>query len=145
VAAALCATVAIAVPSGCGGRRTKVGEVAPSTASVVPAITKADWLARAQRLCDKYDTAIGAVGGGSDPASRNATATAVLNLIRQHLADLRALSYPPGDRATLEPIFADMAKGLDDVARSGPHPNIEQAIASRLGRDIAKLRAYGSC
>ena len=49
-------------------------------------ITKADFIAKGMQICHKYNVEIPAVGGAAhgDPASRNATQAAVINLLRQN-------------------------------------------------------------
>ena len=136
-------TFACLAVAACGssGSSTKA-----SSTSTTVALTKTAWLAAAQKLCDKYNAKIDAVGGGAqDPASRNAASSAVLGLIRQHVAELRALGYPPGDRAKLEPIENGIDAAIARLERTGPHPNIEQAVGQAAGPWIQRLQAYGSC
>jgi hypothetical protein len=145
--AALAATVVLGACGSSSGSRSASTTLAGASASTtVPTPTKAEWLAAAQRLCDKYNQQIGAIGGGAhDPATRNATSVAIIGLVRQHVAEDRALGYPPGDRATLEPIFDGMDRALAQLQQSGPHPNVQQAILQAIGSYVTKLQAYGSC
>ena len=127
--------------AGCGGKDKSSSS---TSTSAPPPITKAAYIAQANRLCKSYNTQIAAVvGGGQDPSSRAVTRRAVVNLLHENVAAFRALGYPPGDQQTLSPIWDGVDHALDHVEQSGTQDNLEQALGQAMGPFLAKMTAYG--
>ena len=140
-AAVMLAMFASLVAAGCGGGR---GKSSTAATTAPPPVTKDAYIAQADQLCKKYNTQIDAVvGGGHDPSTRAATQHAVVNLLHQNIAALRALGYPPGDKQTLSPIWDGVDHALDKVNRAGIQANLEQSLGQALGPWLAKMNAYG--
>jgi hypothetical protein len=139
----LAASVALSLGlSACGNSSSPT----TSTAATPPVrtVSKPVLLAKAAALCRKFNTETYAIGAGAhDPASRSAAGLAIVGEIRKHVAQLRAVGYPPGDRARLQLLYSGMDRALAKLQASGTGPNFLQTIKSRIRPYTAKLAAYG--
>lgn len=165
------ALVALAA-TGCGSTSTKT--VAESTSPQAVAVhartttssppARAQFIAQADAVCRTLkseqaplEARVHALNGSSENSPSNYKALAVL--LRQSVrfartadAKLQSLSKPPGDRATIEKLFAgyseeatDATKFADALAREerGAWEAAERALTKAIARDRGLARGYG--
>jgi hypothetical protein len=115
--AAVAAAVALGVAAGCGDDDESAG---PATTAA--AITKAEFIAQADKICADADAAIEeeasatfTTPGPPDAATLEAFATGTLlpSLQAQH-DDIAALPQPSGDEAEIDAILAALQQGIDE-------------------------------
>ena len=132
-AAILIVVASAAIGSGCSSS-DKDAEAPATTTTAKPSITKAEFIAQADKLCSAAQAKISEMP--LDPnASTEVIAAALLDQVpiqRQLMEDLRALPLPAGEATTLGAIFDQVDTTLDNIESglktdpaaviSGPNP-----------------------
>jgi len=96
VTAALCASTV-----ACGGDAKP--EAAPTTAApAASALTKEAWVAEVNKICDRTQKAADAIGDPDDPKGIEEGNAKFTELLVTAQADIRKLTPPPADAATIE-------------------------------------------
>jgi hypothetical protein len=105
VPVALVVWCAMVLTSCAGGGGSSTATTA--TTSTTRPITKADFIAQANGLCQTMNDNVKAIPNpGSDPIKTADGLEQVNQFVSETLAKLRALASPAGDEATLQAIFA---------------------------------------
>lgn len=111
----------------CGGDDS-TSETRTDTSSNT-AISKAEFVSKANAVCAAGTREVGKALAGIDPNTADTAevvdlmVSTVLPAIKSQIADLRQLGYPEGDKDTLEGIYKDAEKAVDDaVAQAKADP-----------------------
>jgi hypothetical protein len=126
------ATIALMVVLGtvlvaCGGDDSTSDAGAGTSSST--AISKAEFVTKANAICAAGTREVAQALADIDPNTADPTEIAdvlvstVLPAIKSQIADLRELGYPEGGKDTLEGIYKDAEKAIDDaVAQAKADP-----------------------
>ncbi|MCI0689633.1 MAG: hypothetical protein L0Y54_20720 [Sporichthyaceae bacterium] len=142
--------LAAAALTGCGGGEEHInaGEAASAstTASASAAITKAQFLERANAICTAGNTELASSAATLDPAST--TEEQFVTFVRQTLipnvrgqvSDIRALGYPKGDEMTVESMLAEAEQRFTEIEAD---PMILRGTADPFRELNTRLKDYG--
>lgn len=137
IAGALVVAFAIA---GCGSSSTNSSSTASAT---VPAITKAEFVAKANAICGKADPVLSAAGAKLETRPPEAQVAALVKgtyvpAIQSQITAIKALGVPTGDEATVANMLALAQADLNKIE------NAPQLIATDAFADFAKVaHPYG--
>lgn len=111
VRSAASVVVCMVAVASCGGG----GSSSATTTTSAPSITKADYIAQANALCQTMNDDVKAVPApGSDPIKTADSLDQVVEIVTNTLAKLRALPTPAGDGTVLLAIFTKVELLLTD-------------------------------
>ena len=126
---------------GCGGSSSNTSSNTKSTATV--AITKAEFVAKANAICSRADPVLSAAGAKLASRPNKAQIAALVKRtyvpsIEAQITGIRALGTPPGDQATVTSMLRLVQADLNKL-KSNP-----TLVATDVFADFAKLaHPYG--
>lgn len=133
----------------CGG---SVQPAANATVEGARHILKAGYVVKAEALCQDASSALGELPEADSPQAEARVIDAGVRILDELLVDLRALTAPPGDEATLDEFYdaqqqvVEKAKEVGAAARAG-NARLYESLAGQF--DVlttaanAKADAYG--
>jgi hypothetical protein len=137
LAAALAASL---IAAGCGEDGDEGNEA--------PALTKQEWLLRANAACEAADKVMDregrtvfAEGEPSQPVMRDYALEVVVPAFRRTIDDIRALGAPAGDEEVVEQLLTAQEQGTDRVERDplsifeDDEPSDADRLAAEYGLD----------
>ena len=131
--------------TGCGG-----GDDTSSTSSAARPITRAEFIAEADRICHSTNAQIEAaadglaVGDDQPPPSevRRVVLKVVVPTLRTEVEAIASLGAPPGDESAIDRILAATERGIREL-RADPTAVVDRPPPAL--REAGRLaRAYGS-
>jgi hypothetical protein len=104
------------------GACSSSGSSKAASTTTVAAVTKADFVAKANAICTDYNSRIAQAAGNvsaTTPQDQQVTLlqTKIIPLIRQEVADLRKLTPPAADSQQVAAIFDAVSSGLDAASQ----------------------------
>jgi hypothetical protein len=119
---------------GCGNSSDEPeNEPAKPAAGTLPTPTKKQYIAATTKICARADERIGAfIPLGTDPTTRRSSRQAIIEIIRDQIDEMRAVGYPPGSRAKVEPIYRAVEQTLDRLETDDSasiEDGIDEAVA----------------
>ena len=125
---------------GCGN--SSEDEPTKATAGPLPTPTKKQYIDATAKICARADERVGAfIPLGTDPTTRRSSRQAIIEIIREQIDEMRAVGYPPGSRAKLDPVYRTVEQTLDRLEEDDS-ASIEDEIDEAVGRYAETAQEY---
>jgi hypothetical protein len=128
---------------GCGNSSDESeNESAKPASGALPTPTKKQYIAATAKICARADERIGAfIPLGTDPTTRRSSRQAIIEILRDQTDEMRAVGYPPGSRAKLEPIYRAVEQTLARLEKDDS-ASIEDEIEETVARYSETAQEY---
>jgi hypothetical protein len=128
---------------GCGNSSDEPeNEPAKPATGELPTPSKRAYIAATAEICARADERIGAfIPLGTDPTTRRSSRLAIIEILHDQIDEMRAVGYPPGSRAKLEPIYIAFEQTLDRLEKDDS-ASIEDEIDETVARYSETAQEY---